>query len=279
MTNTNGMGLGAHSPQKLDDFRGVADIVLKRAFGALDTYANWRRPYCWVDLTSGPALDPLPNGKVLEGTPIIAMDRLMERHTRYGIPFEATFFEQHAGRYQSLATVLRDRYGTDGRPPAYFDVIHANSYDYLERMAQPTALPGTLGAFVYDPTTQVDFDFLAEIAAIPHLRRYDLLVYVSATSIKRPRNLPTSYDTDRRTLIERLQTIPKRKWIVRKPSGPSEWSWFIGTNDPKFPVWTQRGFFDIATPAGRAVIEHMDMTRHERLVHAHIARMFGAVTP
>ena len=40
--------------------------------------------------------------------------------------------------------------------------------------------------------------------------------------------------------------INKRKIIVRKPSGPSEWSWFILTNDPQFPAFGRPG------PAGRS---------------------------
>lgn len=268
------MGLGQQSPQKFEDFRGVAHIVVDRAFGALRKWPTWRRPFPWVDLTSGPGVDVFPGGAAVEGTPIIAMDTLYDAKQRLGIPFEASFFEQHVDRCDDLERELRARYGPP-IPQGDYEVMNADSRQYLPQIVSSRHLNGTLGAFVYDPTEQVDLDFLAEIASSPNRRRYDLLVYVSASSIKRPRNLPAHYRTDRRTLVERLQAIPKQKWIVRRPSGPSEWSWFIGTNDKDFPVWHQRGFFDIATPAGQAIIDQMNLTHEERLLRDHGGGLFG----
>jgi three-Cys-motif partner protein len=263
------MGLGPQSPQKFADFRGVVDIVVKRAMGALRKYPAWHRPYTWVDLTSGPGVDCFSDGNCLDGTPIIAMDKLRAVSASLGVPFEASFFEQHDQRCATLERELATRYGPQMPAGDDYEVIHGDSRQWLQQIISSRHLNGTLGAFVYDPTKQVDLDFLADIARSPNRSRYDLLVYVSASSIKRPRNLPARYQTDRRTLVERLQAIPKIKWIVRRPSGPSGWSWFIGTNDPKFPVWTQRGFFDIATPEGRAVINRMNLTEDEQNLRDH----------
>ena len=263
------MGLGQQSRQKFADFRGVASIVVNRAMGALRTYPNWRRPYAWIDLTSGPALDCFADGATLEGTPIIAMDTLRDGRARLGIPFEASFFEQDPGRYASLERELCARYGPPIPAGDDYETIHGDSRRWLDKMIDAAHLTGTLGAFVYDPTEQVDLELLADIARSPNRSRYDLLVYVSASSIKRPRNLPLGFRTDRRTLVERLQTVPKRKWIVRRPSGKSGWSWFIGTNDPRFPVWTQRGFFDITSPEGEAIIDQMNLTEVERMLRGH----------
>jgi hypothetical protein len=268
---SNGMGVGAQSAEKFHDFEGIVDIVAKRAMGALERCPTWRRPYVWADLTSGSGYDDLPEGSTVKGTPLTAMDRLHERYAKKGIPSAAVFFEREPDRAVELRAALLHEYGPSSKDVSY--KVHArDSHEFLEAFCDPKAIPGEMGAFVYDPTEAVDLDFMADIANAPHLKRYDLLVYVSATSIKRPRSLPAHYQTDRRTLVERLTAINKRKIIVRKPSGPSEWSWFIMTNDRHFPVWHKAAgrsnnldFFDIVTPEGRAVLEHLNWTRAERL--------------
>ena len=266
----NGMGIGAQSAEKFQDFEGIINIVAKRAIGALVKFPNWRQPYTVVDLTSGPGFDQLPDCSFTKGTPLLTMDRLHERHTTTGIRCATAFFERDTQRAEQLRVALRQEYGPS-RPAISYKVHTQDSNDWLKAFATPEAMKGTMGAFVYDPTEAVDLDFMAAIANIRHLAHYDLLVYVSATSIKRPRRLPAQYQTDRRTLIERLTTINKHKIIVRKPSGPSEWSWFILTNDVHFPVWRKAAgrsnnldFFDVATADGWAVLESLNWTRGER---------------
>lgn len=268
-----GMGIGPQSAEKFKDFEGIVDIVAKRAIGALEKYPGWARPYLWVDLTSGGGFDDLPDGSRVKGTPMIALDRLYERHAKKGVPFSAALFEREPPRADALKAALIQEYGpSNSKAGTGYRVHPHDSRHFLDQFADPTIMRGKLGAFVYDPTEAVDLDLLAAIAANPHLERYDLLVYVSATSITRPRNLPARYQTDRRTLVDRLTTINKRKWIVRKPSGPSKWSWFIGTNDLAFPVWHKArarsnnlDFFDVATPEGWAVLEELNWTKKERL--------------
>jgi hypothetical protein len=274
------MGIGAQSAEKYQDFEGIVDIVAKRAIGALAKYPMWKRPYLWVDLTSGGGYDVLPDGAIVKGTPTTAMDRLCERYRETGVPSAAAFFERDAVRAAELRAALFRDYGPSSKEASY-KVHERDSRQFLDGFGQPDLMPGKMGCFVYDPTEAVDLDFMAEIANNPHLARYDLLVYVSATSIKRPRNLPSRYQTDRRTLVERLTTINKRKIIVRKPSGPSEWSWFIMTNDPGFPVWRKAAgrsnnlnFFDIATPEGRAVLEGLNWTQSEQLQRAYGGGLF-----
>ena len=267
---SNGMGIGAQSAEKFQDFEGIIDIVTKRAIGALLKVPTWQEPYTVIDLTSGPGYDELPNGSLTKGTPLLTMDRLHERHTAKDVRCATAFFERNVQRADQLRAALRQEYGPS-RPGISYKVHTEDSNDWLEAFGTPEAMKGTMGAFIYDPTEAVDLDFLAAISDIRHLAHYDLLVYVSATSIKRPRRLPAQYQTDRRTLVERLTTINKRKIIVRKPSGPSEWSWFILTNDVHFPVWRKAAgrsnnldFFDIATPDGSAVLEGLNWTRGER---------------
>ena len=148
---------------KFEAFRGVVHVVVNRAFGALRNWPQWRRPFGWVDLTSGPGLDQSPGGSTLEATPICGMDGLRDARERLGVPFEAFFFEQHIDRCDDLERELRQRYGPP-MPQGDYAIMNGEARVCLQQLVDSGWLQGTLGAFVYDPTEQVDLDFLADIA-------------------------------------------------------------------------------------------------------------------
>lgn len=264
MPNHNGMGTGPRTEQKLDDLDGLLKLLFDYAFGAIRHNPWWPRIYPWVDLTSGPGLDRLPDGSLTRGSPPIAMDRLRDAAARLGVAFHGIFYERHPDRYRSLEQVMRARYGPPGLGPCQYQLIEGDSFADLDSLCSDD-LPDSLGGFIYDPTEAVDFSILERLASAPARYRYDLLIYISGTTHKR-----VSRAFQRPTLVESLQLINKRKWIVRKPTDDgSEWTWFLGTNNLKLPAWHKRGFRDITSPDGQVIIDQLNLTRKERYERDH----------
>jgi hypothetical protein len=267
----NDIGLGDESEHKYRDFAGLCSMIANIGLGALRNHPRWPRPFLWMDLTSGPGLHPLPDGRILNGTPTLAMDALREASARLGEPFHAIFLEQRHANFVSLEKTLAARYGQAG---TQYQVIEGNSEVLAEEVLKHAPAYDGLGVIVYDPTEAVDFDLLARLVHLPKRERFDLLVYVSATSIKRPRNLPARYQTDRRTLIERMATCDKSAWIVRKRAGTAEWTWMLGTQHVSMPAWRKSGFENWTSPDGKRILRDLDMTREERQ-HEAQTRMEG----
>lgn len=264
MPNHNGMGTGPRTEQKLDDLDGLLKLLFDYAFGAIRRNRSWLPPiYPWIDLTSGPGLDQLPTGLMTRGSPLIAMDRLSDAFQRLGIPFHGIFFERNHDRYCALEQAMTTRYGPGG-PAKCYQLVEGDSFVDIDSLCS-SDLPDSLGGFIYDPTEAVDFSILERLASAPARQRYDLLVYISGTTHKR-----VSRAFQRPTLVESLQVIQKKKWIVRKPTDDgSEWTWFLGTNNMKMPVWNKRGFWDITSPEGQAIIDQLNLTRKERFERDH----------
>jgi hypothetical protein len=255
----NGIGLGNESAHKYRNAEGLLPMTIRMAMGALRNRPSWVRPYVWLDLTSGPGFHLL-DGKQAKGTPVIALEALVAT----GMPFYAVFLESNSINADQLRRHLVQRFGPEEQAQTWFKVHHGDSHTVAARLLAEAPGANGLGGIVYDPTKAVDFDLLKTLAEVPGRKRYDLLVYLSATSIKRPRNLPLTYLTDRRSLLERLVAIGKGTWVVREPAGVSQWTWLVGSEWLQMPAWNKAGFHPWTSARGREILTILDMTRSER---------------
>jgi hypothetical protein len=237
-----GNGLSDESPHKYRDADGLFGMVMLMAGGAIrrNKQYGWPQRYSWLDITAGPGFH---SQLQLDGTPPLAMKHLAKMK---GIETHATFIDVDPGNVAALALLLHQEYGPpqdDSGPPfvelGNYRVLCGDNRTIAEE-ALRLAPRSRLGAITADPTGVIDFDLIARLATQPGRRQYDLLLYVSGTSLKRMRRAGFA-NGDVRLLTERMELCNKKLWIVRKPAGPFHWTWLVGTNwdSPRgaMPAW------------------------------------------
>lgn len=259
---SNGVGLSDESPHKYRDAEGLFGMVIRMAGGALrrNRPYGWAQRYVWLDITAGPGAHP-----GLLGTPPLAMQHLARLPG--GIETHATFIDVEPSNVTALAQLLHDEYGApqDDGPPfveeGNYRVLCGDNRAIAEE-ALRLAPRSRLGAITADPTGVIDFDLIAQLATQEGRRDYDLLLYVSATSLKRMRRAGfTGGDT--RILTERMALCRKKLWIIRKPASPFQWTWLVGTNWTKMPAWSKAGFEAVTSDLGQAYLRRLTYTPEE----------------
>lgn len=121
------------------------------------------------------------------------------------------------------------------------------------------------GLIYNDPSgTDPSFDVLADLASLPQARCLDILIYCSATNIKRKiKAAPSKYS---QRLSAGMALIDKKHWIIRKPRCAHQWTFLIGTNWTQFPVFRGQGFVQVDSDEGRLVLDTLDLTKDEFMV-------------
>ncbi len=239
MPEINGVGFGEQSNDKQDDFRNVIRLHLNIVNNITREWKN--RRYTYIDMNAGPG-----QYEGITGSPLIFLDEC----SRVGLPFDATFIEC----VEVNANALRYLVGKSGT------VINQDHQVTLRTYRNAPSLG--LGLIYHDPTGVIpSFDLLAEISRYPAFAKTDIMVYLSATNIKRVRLAERNDKT--KCLDEYLRAIDKKAWIVRKPQGKHQWTFVIGSNWVKFPDWKNRGFYNVFSPEGQSVLDRLTYTENE----------------
>lgn len=128
---------------------------------------------------------------------------------------------------------------------------------WVARWVPPTR---ALGLLLHDPNGAPDFPLLERLVREPQRSRFDVAVYVQATSIKRVLNRDARrYNiADWRPLDEALARI-KPHWIVREPVGSNQYALCIGSNG-ELPAWARQHFWPSRSERGRAICGVVDLT-------------------
>jgi hypothetical protein len=259
MEPTRFVGLG---PDSIDKYRvadGLISMIMKMANGALTgtgRVAGWPQRYVWFDVTAGPAFHPSID---CEGTPPIAMRHL----AKMKVETYAVFIEGWPATYQSLEHEMVARFGT---PDGNYRLVRGDSVELAAGLLQQ-APRSRLGGIIIDPNGEVDFDLLAQLVCLRGRKDYDLVVYASATTLKRARRARETANNggDTRLLIDLLAPCHKKLWIIKKPSGGAQqWSWLVGTNWESMPAWRKAGFEPITTALGQQYLARLTYTDGER---------------
>jgi hypothetical protein len=110
------------------------------------------------------------------------------------------------------------------------------------------------GVVFYDPNGVLDM-------SVGTLRPFmgttiDIFIYYSATAHKR-------HSTQCTRIEDILHSNIKKHWLVRRPHGPWQWTFIVGTNWYRFPIWKNGGFVSWRSSEGRAIIERLQHTAKE----------------
>lgn len=162
------------------------------------------------------------------------------------------FFEKHP----SNAERLHDLFDKDESVRIVPGDHRKTAESHLARIG-----PGLVnGVLFHDPNGVPELELLERVSRLPSMQRVDLLLYVSATGLKRARTAAT---TGYR-LTELVERVDKKHWLIGETRGGQQWTMLIGSNWANFPDWKKKGFHKINSREGKAIVEKADKTRKEQ---------------
>ena len=230
--------------------------------GVLDRFTRWPRQYTVLDLNAGPGRYRLPDGRVVDGTPILVLRRLAHSKLQ---SWRALFIEADADIAAELRYWLDTEASLLGITTEQYKVVHGDHKQVVQPwVAESVPAKGGLGLILHDPNGAPDFGLLESLTHNPQLERFDIVVYLQATPVKRVRGLPENYDTAGWQRLEEAMPHVKRHWVVREPSGSNQYALCIGSNGPLPGTWKRQRFWPLESDRGQDIFERINLTARER---------------
>lgn len=205
--------------------------------------------YVYVDLNAGSGSY---NG--VNGSPLIFLDAASKCKRGY---FEAHLIEKDKSNAEKLQELIQP-YITDNIKA---HVYNQDNKDFLKTAKQKN-IKAKFGLIYTDPNnTDIPVDVLAKICTSTQFKSVEILVYVSATSLKRVRT--SSLVKKQPYLKDIITPINKKYWQARTPQGRHQWTFLLGTNWQGFPVLQNQGFVKMNTYMGNRLFGHLNLTKKE----------------
>lgn len=247
----DGIGYGAYTAEKQADFRylvGYHTKVVKRMYErAAATNKVWPPPEYWYfDITAGSGRHP-ETGE--PGSPLIFAEEAQANGTNAVM----YLFEQDPANCDALRAELTSI-------PLPTELHQGDHQDTLIQAIPTEPDRSRLGLLYCDTNaTYPPFDLLAQFASQKLTERIDILVYLSATTIKRC--CGAFPEKGFRPLRDALSAIPKSDWLLRRKSGKHQWTFALGTLWSKQQSFKNRDFWRIDSPEGEAILQELTEPR------------------
>lgn len=215
--------------------------------------------YYYFDTNSGCGHDS-HGGK---GSPFIFIDTA----TKINIDYKAFFIDKNKNNTESLSKKI-NFYKTNNKNEHEISCSCGDNEKILFQYSD-TCLSGCndkkYGLIYCDPNgfNDLPFDSLKYISSIYNYRNIDMLLHVSATSIKRTAGAKKKKGQEYTTLLNELRKINKKYWLIREPFSAWHWTMIIGTNWDSFPKFKQLGFHDIKSPKGQITFDRLNLTNKQ----------------
>jgi hypothetical protein len=196
-----------------------------------------------------------PNGT--PGSATVFIQRAMSQNPP--LPTKADFIECEGDNITVLEHNIETEIRKHGwnRPDTNF---HQGRYE----TEIPKLFPGRdsleLGLFYIDHSGDApDLDTLGYINQVRP--RMDILLYLSATNIKR------IYQTSGKQLSDYLIGIGKNCWLIRKAFGwdKHQWTFLLGSNCDLFKRYKRISFYPLTSPEGQEIFETLNLTEKQRI--------------
>lgn len=262
-----GQGYGVYSASKrshLSAFLGLHTTIVQNVTSRYD----WaHQQYTYIDLNAGTGIHEDDYG-----SPLIFLGHVKSGYRAYFVEIEDVAV---ASLEKNLRSAMRDRTNKISFPQGK-DSIHLARGDNRVFLPQITeqlrqdylaSRKSAFGLIFSDENgADIPFDELARVYKQPHMSRIDVLIYVSATSLKRV--MKSCSLTSRLRLNEYIQAINKKHWQVRQPQGQHQWCFLFGTNWDKkgkmgYPELRKQGFFDVSSSEGQEILLKVSHTNEE----------------
>lgn len=212
-----------------------------------------RKMVVCCDLTSGPGVNKMDDGRLIDGSPLIAK-RVFSR-----LPTKFLFFEKNEESARKLAAMLphsRFYEQKDSRIWLSSPLLGVNVFrsDFEMLRVMDPCLRFSLALLYWDANaTLPPIAALSELFLGKKYQRADILLHVAATTIKRARESAVALDRNARMkdLDDIRRAIPKLKWLISPPRRNWHWCFLFGTNYESYSEYKKIGFVSADSFQGR----------------------------
>lgn len=246
----NGVGNGPFTPTKQQLYRGYLRILFP-CWKSILPKNEWASQFVvYFDITAGPGKYPDQDGFEIEGSPIIFVQEAESFRTDY----RAEMIESNKNSYLQL----NNQIGRNSR----VTVWHSKYQDIMPILMDKIDKP-CYGLLYADPNGVKDykeyiFPLLREMSRNQKFKTLDFILHFQANSWNRARRVH-GYPF----LENELQSIAKKKCIIRKLYGNNQHTFIVLSNWLKMPVWEQQGFRDTQTLEGQQILDRCNYTDGE----------------
>jgi three-Cys-motif partner protein len=257
---SSGQGFSKNTSAKQEQFRYFMNIhlgICKVIFEKNKDKSWLSHQYHYIDLNAGTGI----NEEYGEGSPIIFLQNALSQkvETRcYFVDVKEQILNELKQNIVDFPCQA-EFFALDNRL-----VLNSISESLHSHSRNNKKLYGLL--YSDENGTVPPFDELAQVFKNKQLESIDILIYFSATNVKRCLKSDTS-DVYKR-LTEYIRNVPKKHWQIRQSEDKHQWSFLFGTNWDKngqmgYPKVTKYNFHDISSSRGKEILERLAHTNKE----------------
>lgn len=240
----NGYRKSRSTTTKDDHFKQILNTHIKISKACINKHQWAGRNYYYYDLNAGMGVDK--EGRI--GSPLL----FQRTADKYQLQYIAKYFEIKP----KYCDILKQ----------YVDNDSVICGDHHITFPQFFGLNGktNYGLVYSDESGHIPpFELIAECFSHSGFSMVDLLIYVSSANLKRALKAHNNH----KRLIDYINIINKKVWIVREPQAKHQWTFLLGTNWTNYPAFEKLGFYNINSTEGINIMYKLNYTNKERKIH------------
>lgn len=255
MPKQDNVGYGKFTLTKIQVFRRIVGMHLVITQAVQNNYLSYNQTYKYIDATSGKGY--IPETK-LPGSSLTFLDAVHEE--KFFKSFEANFIEQEDINFKELKQNVSEYCSMKNWNIEQSIKFRFGSYENVLPKMLGTIDKRDLGLIFIDHSGELpNFDMIKQINLLRP--RMEILLYLSARNIKRLHHITN------KSLLDYMQEISKKHWLIRKPDkfDNLEWTFLLGSNTDIFSDYKKIEFFRLESDEAQRFFPKLNLTSKERM--------------